>query len=111
MAAFLSIVVALATFAYILAPVFSRGSRRETPASGVESWHSVPQLEIDRALGKIDDAEFEEMRKRTRSEHVVWPIEILIHSFRRARRLDRSVETEVLIARARHQPRPKSSEE
>jgi len=111
MAAILSIVAALATFAYILAPLFSKGVRREAPAAGVESWHSVPQLEIDRALGKIDDVEFEEMRKRARTAPTFGPVEILIYNFRRARRLDRSVETEVLIARARHKSRPEGSEE
>jgi hypothetical protein len=53
---------ALALF-YICQPLLS-GASQTKRQTNFEGWHSLEQLEIDRQLGKIDDAEFEELKKR-----------------------------------------------
>ncbi len=115
------VIGALALF-YICQPLWAgaSSSKRQT---NFEGWHSLEQLEIDRQLGKIDDAEFEELQKRVPVEApapAVNPnllenlisgarggnrfqnsLESLIQSARRQKRAHVSLESEILIARAR----------
>jgi hypothetical protein len=96
---------ALALF-YICQPLLS-GASQTKRQTNFEGWHSLEQLEIDRQLGKIDDAEFEELQKRVpEPTSVALPgeqnlLERLIFGARRQKRLQVSLESEVLIARAR----------
>lgn len=93
-------IVAAATAVYVLAPLLGFSSVRRESIVREESWHTLPQLESDRALGKIDEAEYEEM-KRTATAPPALSLEGLIFAVRRARRLDVAVEAEVLVQRAR----------
>lgn len=95
-------IVAAATAVYILAPLFGFTNGRKVQAANEESWHTLPQLEADRELGKIDETEYQEM-KRHATAPPLWNVEGLIYALRRARRLDVAVEAEVLIQRARRE--------
>lgn len=100
---------AMALF-YICQPLWSgaSASQRQTQFEG---WHSLEQLEIDRQLGKIDDEEFEELKERvppaTPLAQPTAPhgLEALIFGARRQKRLQMSLESEILIARARKRGR------
>jgi hypothetical protein len=93
-------VIAAAAIVYICFPLWAgasqvrRGARHET-------WHSVEQLEIDRELGKIDDAEYEELKPRLPVRTALPPLEALIYGARQQKRAQTAIETEILIARAR----------
>lgn len=97
---------ALALF-YICQPLWA-GASSEQRQSRFEGWHSLEQLEIDRQLGKIDDAEFEELKGRVPApppEAVPAAqnaLEALIFRARRHKRSQISLESEILIARARN---------
>lgn len=65
---------------------------------------SREQLELDRELGKIDAAEYDELNTLLPADEPKFgsqTVESLIGAFRRKRKIDLSVETEVLVARAR----------
>lgn len=89
---------------YICQPLFS-GASAARRQEKFEGWHSLEQLEIDRQLGKIDDDELEELRKRVPVEapksKAGVSVESLIFGARRRKRLNMALESEVLIARAR----------
>lgn len=92
-----------AALAYITMP-FWAGASAVRRAARETHWHSASQLELDRDLGKIDEAEYEELAPATEPEPVRWPLsslEALIFRARRQKRLDVALESEVLIARAR----------
>lgn len=96
------VIVGIATLAFILAPFWIRMGGSGHLRSTGESWHSLAQLDLDRELGKIDDAEYEELKNRIQTEAApVPPLEALIYRFRLQRRLDTALEAEILIARAR----------
>lgn len=92
---------ALALF-YICQPLWA-GASAGQKQSRFEGWHSLEQLEIDRQLGKIDDAEFEELKARVPVAAPVEPpfLEALISRVRRQKRANLSLESEILITRAR----------
>ncbi|PQV65546.1 hypothetical protein B1R32_101288 [Abditibacterium utsteinense] len=95
---------AMALF-YICQPLLSGASSAQRQTK-FEGWHSLEQLEIDRNLGKIDEAEWEELKKRVPVEApLVAPgarsLESLIFGVRRQKRIHLALESEVLIARAR----------
>lgn len=96
------LVLALAALAFILLPLWGGatavGSRRNP------TLFSSDQLELDRELGKIDAAEYEELAPHVAAAEApksLVPIEALIGAFRRQRRVDAALEIEVLVARAR----------
>lgn len=85
---------------YIASP-FWAGASQTKRAAPRENWHSVEQLDIDRDLGKIDDAEWEELKPPTPAPSPFPSLESLIFGARRQKRLETSLESEVLIARTR----------
>ncbi len=115
------VIGALALF-YVCQPLWA-GASLERRQTRFEGWHSLEQLEFDRQIGKIDDAEFEELQKRVPVEapapaidanllenlisgargqsRLQNPIENLIFQARRQKRAHNSLESEILIARAR----------
>ena len=65
---------------------------------------SREQLELDRELGKIDAREYDELNALLPAEEPKFgaaTVESLVGAFRRRKRLNASVEAEVLVARAR----------
>lgn len=92
-----------AALAYICQPLWAGATPLRAARS--EGWHSVEQLEMDRELGKIDDAEYEELKPRLPvAAPVAAPLSVLeaiILRTRRQKRLDAALEIEVLIERAR----------
>ena len=95
---------AMALF-YVCQPLFAGASSARRDAK-FEGWHSLEQLEIDRELGKIDDDELEELKKRVPVNAPKSPLnggslEALIFGARRQKHLNVALESEVLIARAR----------
>ena len=65
---------------------------------------SREQLELDRELGKIDAAEYDELHALLPADEPKFgsqTVESLVGAFRRKRKFDLSVEAEVLVARAR----------
>ena len=102
MSVLLSIFIGVMALAFITLPLWSGANARELRHAPLVI--SREQLELDRELGKIDAAEYDELNAllpvappRVSSEAV----ENLINVFRRRRRLERAVEAEVLVARAR----------
>ncbi|HEX8465046.1 MAG TPA: hypothetical protein VF627_10560 [Abditibacterium sp.] len=97
----LSAVLGALALAYVCSPLWMGAASSRAGASG-EGWHSLEQLEIDRELGKIDDAEYEELKARIPAPAAPRvSLEALIFGARRQKRLNAAAETEVLIARAR----------
>jgi hypothetical protein len=91
---------------YICSPLLS-GASETARAGRQETWHSVEQLEIDREMGKIDQAEYEELKPRAPEPEPVATlpsVEELILGVRQQKRADVAIETEVLIARSRKKP-------
>lgn len=97
----LSYVVAAATLAFVLAPLFGADPGRLRRGTSNESWLSLAQLDLDRELGKVDEAEYEELQKRARSSLPSFPLEAFVYSYRAARRQDKALESEILVVRAR----------
>jgi hypothetical protein len=97
----LLIVVGVATAIFVFSPLWGRSRELGAPTVDAAVFNTLPQLEIDRALGKIDEAEYQELRKLAPDEPRLLPVEALIYAWRRTRRLNTAVEAEVLIARAR----------
>lgn len=98
--------VGIAALVFITMPLWSG-------ASGAAQLRRAPlvvsreQLELDRELGKIDAAEYDELDALLPPEEIKEPkfgtaaVESLVGAFRRRRRLELSIEAEVLVARAR----------
>lgn len=101
MTGFIPWIVALATLAFVLVPFCSKGETGRSGRVREESWHSLTQLDTDRAMGKIDDAEYEELKAHVTAPPSIWSLESVIMAARRARRLSLALEAEVLIKRAR----------
>lgn len=95
-----AVILGGAALFYIASPLWAGASPSKRAAQG-ENWHTVEQLEIDRDLGKIDDAEFEELKPELPAPAPLRSLESLIFGTRRQKRLETSLESEVLIARAR----------
>lgn len=97
----LLLIVGVATAIFVLSPLWGRGRALDAKPAEAAVFNTLPQLEIDRALGKIDEAEYQELRRQAPDEPRLMPVEALIYAWRRTRRLNTAVEAEVLIARAR----------
>ena len=98
----LPLVLGAAALVYICAPLWAGASDTHRSAAP-EGWHTTEQLELDRELGKIDTAEYEELKPQVASvaQSELPSLEALIYGVRRQKRAEIAVETEVLIARAR----------
>jgi hypothetical protein len=99
----LPIVLGGLALVYICQPLWAGASPLRAARS--EGWHSFEQLEMDRELGKIDDAEYEELQSRipvTAAPTVPLSVlESIIMRTRRQKRLDTALEVEILVERAR----------
>ena len=96
-------IVGLAAIAYITMPLWS-GTSGETRLRRAAHVVSREQLELDRELGKIDAAEYDELNALLPREEPKFGeqfAESLIGKFRRRHKMELSVEAEVLVARAR----------
>ena len=101
----LPIVIGILAVAFITLPFWS-GSSRAPQLRRAAHVVSREQLELDHELGKIDEAEYKELDAllpRAEPTFGSAAVESLVGAFRRRRQLDLSVETEVLVARARRQ--------
>jgi hypothetical protein len=98
----LTVVLGAIALAYICSPLWSGASASERSAR-MESWHTAEQLELDREMGKIDQAEYDELKPNVPVEAPAptFSLEGLIMGARRHKRTELSIETEVMIARAR----------
>jgi hypothetical protein len=94
------IVLGGAALFYIVSPLWA-GTSGNVRKSLPENWHTVEQLDIDRDLGKIDDAEWEELKPEMPAPSPQISLEALIFGARRQKRVNTALESEVLIARAR----------
>ena len=99
----LPIVIGVAALAYITMPLWSGAGAAPRVRNGA-LLVSREQLELDRELGKIDAAEYDELDAllpKPAPRVSEGAIENLIGKFRRNRRVEREVEAEILVARAR----------
>ena len=99
----LPIVIALVALAFVTLPLWL-GSSGESRLREAQMVVSREQLELDRELGKIDAAEYDELNALLPVEQPKFGssvVESLVGAFRRKRKLDLSIEAEVLVARAR----------
>ncbi len=99
----LPLVIGIAALAFITMPLWNGASGAPRLKRG-PLLVSREQLELDRELGKIDAAEYDELDAllpRPAPRVSEGAIENLIGAFRRKRRVEREVEAEVLVARAR----------
>ena len=97
------VIVGLVALAFITMPLWS-GASSETKLRRAAHVVSREQLELDRELGKIDAAEYDELNALLPAEEPKFGesiVESLVGAFRRRRKLNLSVEAEVLVARAR----------
>jgi hypothetical protein len=97
------LVLALAALAFILMPLWG-GTSPLKSRSKATALFSSDQLELDRELGKIDAAEYDELKPQVAANEapkIVAPVEALIAAFRRQKRADAALEIEVMVARAR----------
>ena len=97
-------VLGLAALAYIFLPLFAGASKRSIHA--VDYVPGVEELDLDHDLGKIDEDEWKSRRvlleNAARSASVpTTNIERLIFNFRRQKRAELALESEILIARRR----------
>jgi hypothetical protein len=97
-------ILGVAALVYIFMPLWAGASNyairtRDSVVYGVE------ELDLDYDLGKIDEDEWKSRRPALEARAQPTPkrmnVETLIHSFRRARRAELAIESEVLVARAR----------
>lgn len=100
----LPIIVGVLALAFITMPLWmsNTGAVKLRKAPLVVSRE---QLELDRELGKIDATEYDELNALLPREEPKFGgsiVESLVGSFRRKRKLDLSVEAEVLVTRARN---------
>lgn len=99
----LPIIVGLTALAFITMPLWS-GASGEIRLRRAAQVVSREQLELDRELGKIDAAEYDELDALLPKEEPKFgeaAIESLVGTFRRRRKVELSVEAEVLVSRAR----------
>ncbi len=99
----LPILIGILTLAFVTMPLWM-GSAREAKLRRAPLVISREQLELDRELGKIDAAEYDELNALLPREEPKFGgtmVESLVGAFRRKRKLGLSVEAEVLVARAR----------
>ena len=99
----LPIVIGVLALAFITMPLWM-GSSGKATLRRAPLVISREQLELDRELGKIDAAEYDELNALLPREEPKFGsalAESLVGAFRRKRKLDLSVEAEVLVARAR----------
>ena len=97
------LVVGIVALAYITMPLWA-GAAGETKVRRAAQVVSREQLELDRELGKIDAAEYDELNALLPREEPKFGgqfAESLVGKFRRRRKAELSVEAEVLVARAR----------
>ena len=97
------ILVGIVALAFITMPLWS-GASGESRLRRAAHVVSREQLELDRELGKIDAAEYDELNALLPREEPKFgeaAIESLVGTFRRRRKTELSVEAEVLVARAR----------
>ena len=97
------LLVGIMALAYITMPLWS-GASGETRLRRAAHVVSREQLELDRELGKIDAAEYDELDALLPREEPKFGeqfAEGLIGKFRHRRRVELSLEAEVLVARAR----------
>ncbi len=97
-------ILGLAALAYILLPIFAGASERSIRA--VNYVPGVEELDLDHDLGKIDEDEWKSRRVLLEnaarlSQVPTTNIERLILQFRRQKRAELSLESEILIARRR----------
>ena len=99
----LPIIVGIVVLAFVTMPLWM-GSSGESRLREAPLVVSREQLELDRELGKIDAAEYDELNALLPVEEPKFGssvVEVLVGAFRRKRKLDLSIEAEVLVARAR----------
>ena len=99
----LPIVIGLAALAFVTMPLWA-GSSGASNVRRAPLVISREQLELDRELGKIDAAEYDELDAllpRDEPKFGEATVEALVGAFRRKRKLELSIEAEVLVARAR----------
>ena len=97
------ILVGIVALAFVTMPLWS-GSSGESRLRRAAHVVSREQLELDRELGKIDAAEYDELHALLPKEEPKFgeaAIESLVGTFRRRRKVEMSVEAEVLVARVR----------
>lgn len=98
----LPLILGVFALAYISLPFWGGVSSTKEKTEELPTW-SAEQLELDRDLGKIDDREFRELNPNVPVSASTKRISVegLIGAVRRQKRLDLTVETEILVARAR----------
>lgn len=98
----LPIVLGASALVFITMP-FWGGASQLGAKRRAEAVLTSQNLDLDRELGKMDDDEWRELRPLVAQNEIesVGDVESLIGQFRRARRLDLSLESEILVARAR----------
>lgn len=99
----LPIIIGALALAFVTMPLWTGGAG-ELKLRKSALVISREQLELDRELGKIDAAEYDELNALLPVEEPKFGgsvVESLVGAFRRTRKLDASVEAEVLVARAR----------
>ena len=107
----LPIIIGVLALAFITMPLWM-GNASETKLRKSALVISREQLELDRELGKIDAAEYDELNALLPAEEPKFgsqTVESLIGAFRRKRKLNLSVEAEVLVARARRKMESKEN--
>ena len=100
----LPIIIGVLALAFVTMPLWIKNSG-ELKLRKSALVISREQLELDRELGKIDAAEYDELNSLLPADEPKFgaqTVESLVGAFRRKRKLDLSVEAEVLVARARH---------
>ncbi|RYG70563.1 hypothetical protein EON80_07615 [bacterium] len=97
----LPIFLGLMALAYICSPLWS-GAAQMRRAIRHDGWHSLEQLELDRETGKIDQAEYEEIKATLPTvAPTLPPLEAIIMGARRQKRVETALEAEILVARER----------
>jgi len=97
-------ILGVAALVYIFLPLWAGASKHAVRARD-SVVYGVEELDLDHDLGKIDEDEWKSRRptllaqERPVAKRV--NVEALIRSFRKARRVELTIESEVLIARAR----------
>lgn len=102
----LPVILGIAALLYILTPIWAGAAQRSIRPSDVVVY-GVEELDLDHDLGKIDEDEWKTRRPALLAQALPAPqrvsVETLIRGFRRARRAELAIESEVLVARARKQ--------
>ncbi len=97
-------ILGIAALLYIFTPLWAGASKRSIRPSDVVVY-GVEELDLDHDLGKIDEDEWKARRPAllAQAQPVAKrvSVETLIRGFRRARRAELAIESEVLVARAR----------